>query len=189
MAVNNLPFPLVLILFLVLFFKASANTSKGSSQDLVQTLCVHASYPDICLRTLSSYAGQANTPKDLAEAAVQVSLKRATKLSGYLGNLQSGSQKEQGALRDCVEQITGSVDELSKTLTELQHLHSSTFGWQMSNAQTWVSAALTDDDTCLDGFKEVKSRVRSDVKRKVTDVARVTSNALYLINRLDETRV
>ncbi|CAF2380530.1 unnamed protein product [Brassica napus] len=24
--------------------------------------------------------------------------------------------------------------------------------WKMSNVQTWVSAALTDETTCLDGF-------------------------------------
>ncbi|KAJ6993524.1 hypothetical protein NC653_016609 [Populus alba x Populus x berolinensis] len=58
----------------------------------------------------------------------------------------------------------------------------------MSNAQTWVSAALTNEDTCLDGFHEVESKAKDDVKRKITNVARVTSNALYMINRLDESR-
>ncbi|KAJ1384500.1 Invertase/pectin methylesterase inhibitor domain superfamily [Sesbania bispinosa] len=44
----------------------------------------------------------------------------------------------------------------------------------MSNAITRVSAALTDGDTCLD------VNVRPGVKRRVTDLARVTSNALYI---------
>lgn len=56
----------------------------------------------------------------------------------------------------------------------------------MSNAETWVSAALTNEDTCLDGFEGVESKVKSDVKRKIRNMARVTSNALYMINRLDE---
>jgi hypothetical protein len=60
----------------------------------------------------------------------------------------------------------------------LRHLRPETFRWQMSNALTWVSAALTDGDTCLDG------NVRPDVKKRVTDLARVTSNALYMINRV-----
>lgn len=78
------------------------------------------------------------------------------------------------------------MDELSKTLSELQHLRTgASYRWQMSNAETWVSAALTNEDTCLDGFRDVDGKVRSDVKRKITNVARVTSNALYLINRLD----
>lgn len=55
----------------------------------------------------------------------------------------------------------------------------------MGNAQTWVSAALTNEDTCLDGFKEVDGEVKSDVKKRISKVARVTSNALCFINRLD----
>ncbi|KAJ6993522.1 pectinesterase inhibitor 3 [Populus alba x Populus x berolinensis] len=133
--------------------------------------------------------GPANTPRDLAQAAVKVSIARARKVSNYLSTLSGLKKKrERVALSDCVEQIYDSVDELSKTLRELKHLREETFRWQMSNAQTWVSAALTNEDTCLDGFHEVESKAKDDVKRKITNVARVTSNALYMINRLDESR-
>lgn len=193
MAVN---FPFSLLLLLALFLSLSSQThSAGPNKprdDLVRSSCVHASYPDICLRTLSSYDGPANTPRDLAQAAVKVSLTRARKVSGYLTTVRSGSKREQSALRDCVDQVGDSVDELSKTLSELQHIRTGgggvTFRWQMSNAETWVSAALTNEDTCLDGFREIDGKVRVDVRRKITNVARVTSNALYLINRLDQTR-
>ncbi|KAA8534744.1 hypothetical protein F0562_029814 [Nyssa sinensis] len=181
---------LLLALFLSLSSEHHYATAKSpdASQDLVRSSCVHASYPNICLRTLSSYTGPAKTPRDVAQAAVKVSLSRARKVSGFLAGLRSGSKREQAALSDCIEQIAESVDELSNTLKELKHLRSGTFRWQMSNAETWVSAALTNEDTCLDGFREIDGKVRSDVKRKITNVARVTSNALYLINRLDQTR-
>lgn len=58
------------------------------------------------------------------------------------------------------------------------------FRWHLSNAETWVSAALTNEDTCLDGFQGVDGVVKADVRRKISRVARVTSNALSLINRL-----
>ncbi|KAE8680710.1 Peptide deformylase 1B [Hibiscus syriacus] len=45
------------------------------------------------------------------------------------------------ALSDCVDQISESMDELSKTLQKLKHLRRETFGFQTSNAQTWVGAA------------------------------------------------
>ncbi|KAH7851845.1 hypothetical protein Vadar_017240 [Vaccinium darrowii] len=181
----NLPLSLLLLFSLSSFQTLSAKPRD----DLVRSSCVHASYPDICLRTLSSYDGPANTPRDLAQAAVKVSLTRARKVSDYLTTVRSANKREQSALKDCVEQVGDSVDELSKTLSELQHLRTggsgASYRWQMSNAETWVSAALTNEDTCLDGFRDVDGKVRSDVKRKITNVARVTSNALYLINRLD----
>ncbi|KAK9274912.1 hypothetical protein L1049_022167 [Liquidambar formosana] len=189
------PFSLLTFLFLSLSVSSLSHFATArkptNSKDLVRSSCVHASYPNICLRTLSSYSGPARTPGDLAQAAVKVSLSRAHKVSTYLtqtAGLKKGSKGEQAALRDCVEQISDSVDELRKTLSELQHLRKGTFRWQMSNAETWVSAALTNEDTCLDGFHDVMSTVKTDVKKKVRNVAKVTSNALYLINRLDESR-
>ncbi|KAK3034530.1 hypothetical protein RJ639_032519 [Escallonia herrerae] len=184
------PFSLLLLaLLLSLDLSPSAAAKNPTSPgDLVRSSCVHASYPTICLRTLSTYAGPAQTPAELAQAAVRVSLSRANKASGFLTTLRTSSKREAGVLSDCLSQMSDSVDELGRTLSELKHLRSGTFRWQMSNVETWVSAALTNEDTCLDGFKEVDGKVRSDVKRKITNVAKVTSNALYLINRLDQTR-
>ncbi|KAH9652851.1 Pectinesterase inhibitor 3 [Citrus sinensis] len=186
------------LITLFLLLSCSAAGSKhghGEPHDLVRSSCAHASYPAVCLRTLSSYKGAAETPRDLAQAAVNVSLSRASKVSAYLSQVSSNvnkgkstNKRERLALSDCVEQISDSVEDLSKTLNELKHLKGDTFSWQMSNAETWVSSALTDEDTCLDGFEDVDSKVKSDVKRKISNVARVTSNALYMLTRLDKSR-
>ncbi|KAL0410384.1 UNVERIFIED_CONTAM: Pectinesterase inhibitor 3 [Sesamum latifolium] len=166
---------------------STTHAAEAPKHDLVRRSCVHASYPEICLRTLSSYGGAASTPRDLAQAAVRVSLAHVRRASEFLSQLKVRGKREQGALSDCVDQMGDSVEELSKTLAALEHLRrGADFRWQMSNAETWVSAALTNEDTCLDGFKEIDGKVRSDVRRKITNVARVTSNALYLINLLDD---
>ncbi|XP_047946385.1 pectinesterase inhibitor 3 [Salvia hispanica] len=184
------PPPLLLSLLLTLLISSAAASPK---HDLVRRSCVHASYPDVCLRTLSSSSssGAAATPRDLAQAAVRVSLAHVRKAAEYLAALRgSVARREQGALGDCVEQMADTVDELRKTMAALRQLRrgggGAEFRWQMSNAETWVSAALTDEETCLDGFKEIGGEVRADVRKKVTNVARVTSNALYLINLLDD---
>lgn len=157
--------------------------------DLVRSSCSHARYPELCLRTLSSYTGPTDNPRDVARAALKISLARARRASSYLSGQASSfkSRRERGALADCLEQMSDSVDELRRSLAELKHLRGGEeLRWQLSNAETWVSAALTNEDTCLDGFQEADGKVKDDVRRKISDVARVTSNALYLINRLDE---
>ncbi|KAI3694441.1 hypothetical protein L1987_77406 [Smallanthus sonchifolius] len=169
-----------------IIFTLASSTTVTPSSDLVRSSCLHATFPKVCIHTLSLYKGPAATPRELAQAAIKVSISRATKASEYLSGLQKeADRKEKGALKDCASQIADSVDDLRNTLSELKELRRGTFRWQMSNAKTWVSAALTNEDTCLDGFKEIEGSVRSDIKRKVTNVAKVTSNALYLINRLD----
>lgn len=187
----TLKLKLTTILFLYFFstFTYASTTAHNKAQDLVHSSCVHTRYPKLCLRTLSNYTGPANSPLDIARAALRVSLAHARKTSKYLrgSNSKGGahsnslSKRQRAALSDCKEQIGDSVDELQKSLEELQHLRPETFRLQMSNALTWVSAALTDGDTCLDD-----GNVRVDVKRRVTDVARVTSNALYMINRVGQ---
>lgn len=78
--------------------------------------------------------------------------------------------------------------ELQDSLDAMAHLDddSSNFDrdFQISNIKTWVSAAITNDQTCYDEFDEmnVDPTVRDQVRRSVLNVARKTSNALYFIN-------
>ncbi|KAH9314044.1 hypothetical protein KI387_022671, partial [Taxus chinensis] len=44
-----------------------------------------------------------------------------------------------------------------QSLAELKHLRPGTFTFQMSNVQTWMSAALTNEDSCLNGFQGVRN--------------------------------
>ncbi|XP_076955392.1 pectinesterase inhibitor 3-like [Bidens hawaiensis] len=133
------------------------------SLDLVQSSCMHATFPKVCNHTLSIYNGPVTTPHELALAAIRVSISQATKTSIYLlGIRKETDQREKGVVNDCASQIADSVDDLRKTLGELKELRRGTFRWQMSNAETWVSAALTDEDTCLDecSIKEgIKARL------------------------------
>ncbi|KAE8698411.1 ARM repeat superfamily protein isoform 1 [Hibiscus syriacus] len=174
-------FILTVFLFPLLSATVTAASKHGAPQDPVRSACIHASYPGLCLRMLSSYSGSANTPRVLAQAAVKVSLSCARKLSSYLTTVTvtGKSKRERAAVSDCMEQVAKSVDELSKTLGELRRLRGETFEFHMSNAQTWVNAALTNKDTCLNEFEGV------DGKKMIMSVAKVTSNALYMINRLD----
>ena len=55
--------------------------------------------------------------------------------------------------------------------------------FQLSNVQTWMSAALTNEDTCTDGFEDVgECPVKDEVFDKVVIVKEYTSNALALVN-------
>ncbi|KAK4756631.1 hypothetical protein SAY87_006758 [Trapa incisa] len=188
------------LLLLFLLHSAAANPSRHrhrhrhrAPQQLILSSCIHARYPNLCLRSLSSYSGPAS-PRCIARAAVRASLSRARSVSYFLRTRVPGrdhlSKLERVALNDCIEQISDAVFELRRTLGELQHLKlgEPTFGWRLSNAETWASAALTDEDTCLDGFDETDGLVKTQVRRKINRVARLTSNALYMINRLDDRR-
>jgi pectinesterase inhibitor-like protein len=81
-----------------------------------------------------------------------------------------------------------SLDSLNQSVRELGsigHAVGEDFVWRMSNVQTWVSAALTDDNTCLDGFAgpSMNGNVKAAIKNRIVNLTQVTSNALALVNR------
>ena len=96
--------------------------------------------------------------------------------------------REYQALRDCVDNMGDTVDQLTRSIRELGRTGQAAgqnFMWHMSNVQTWVSAALTDENTCVDGFAGhvMDGNVKAAIRRRVVSVAQVTSNALALVNR------
>lgn len=54
----------------------------------------------------------------------------------------------------------------------------------MGNVKTWVSAALTDEDTCMDGFEENVGKMKETIRGYIVNVAELTSNALALISNI-----
>jgi len=65
--------------------------------------------------------------------------------------------------------------------------------FEISNVQTWMSAGITNQDTCVDGFRDEADvggggggEVERDVSGKVGEVMKLISNALALVNSYAE---
>ncbi|CAA6663311.1 unnamed protein product [Spirodela intermedia] len=60
------------------------------------------------------------------------------------------------------------------------------YAWRLSNLQTWVSAALTNEITCLDGVTRarVDPVVKATICGRIIGLKQMTSNALAFINHL-----
>ncbi|KAJ8772120.1 hypothetical protein K2173_027297 [Erythroxylum novogranatense] len=96
---------------------------------------------------------------------------------------QNLTTKETNAIRDCVENMKGSVSELKQSLVAMEDLKGPDFETQISNIQTWVSAALTNEDTCMDGFegKAMNGKIKDTESNYIEKVAQLMSNALTLM--------
>ncbi|CAN8291836.1 unnamed protein product [Cochlearia groenlandica] len=191
------------LLFLSILTVHSQEDDDGS--DFVRTSCDTTLYPDLCFSSLSSFSSSVhNDPSLLARAAISVTLTNTLDLATYLSNLTTRhvstySSSENGAhptaaavFRDCFENLKDAVDEMRDSMKQMREIVSSTgsvgpsFRFQMSNVQTWLSAALTEEETCTDGFKDVRddeANKKDEVCARVDEVKKFTSNALALVNR------
>ncbi|KAB1224351.1 21 kDa protein [Morella rubra] len=76
------------------------------------------------------------------------SLSLLLKLSKQKGLTRS----EAVVIKDCIENTKDAIDELKESLDAMGHLRGSNLKFQIVDIKTWVSAALTDENTCTDGF-------------------------------------
>ncbi|KAF8040183.1 hypothetical protein BT93_B2421 [Corymbia citriodora subsp. variegata] len=192
---------LALLLLHIVPILAAASPDNGT--DFIRASCSETLYPDVCYSSLSTYNGSIQqSPGQLARAAVAVSLASAQKMAAYLANLSRSHADEPGAeaqsasaaLRDCLTNMGDAVGEMRGSLKQMRQLgevggsggggaSQEGFRFQMSNVQTWMSAALTDEETCTDGFEDVPDgEMKSDVCDRAGELKKVTSNALALVN-------
>ncbi|XP_059624832.1 21 kDa protein-like [Cornus florida] len=176
--------PLILCLLYISGTAASANFIKAS--------CSATAYPAVCVQSLSVFATTIQkSPRQLAQTALSVSLARAQSTKSFVTKLtkfKGLKAREYEAIKDCLEEMGDTVDRLSKSVLELKRVGKARgpdFLWHLSNVDTWVSAAITDGNTCMDGFagRAMDGRIKTSIRARVTNVAQVTSNALALINQ------
>ncbi|KAK8690537.1 hypothetical protein V6N13_074070 [Hibiscus sabdariffa] len=159
-----------------------------SSTQFIKTSCSSTRYPDLCCATLLSQASTIQTsPRLIVHAALNVALSNAKTTTASMVKLsktQGLQPKQTSAMQDCLEVLSDTEDELTKSIGEMDKINSSNAGLTINNIQTWVSAALTDEDTCSDVFegKSISSNAKTSVKSQLLTVAHLTSNALALIN-------
>nr|GMC49620.1 21 kDa protein-like [Ipomoea batatas]GMC61907.1 21 kDa protein-like [Ipomoea batatas] len=178
----------------IFYFSGTAESAAAATvaTSFIKTSCKATTYPDLCVTSLAAYGPTIKkSPQQLVQTALSVSLDRAQSTKGFVDKLckfKGLKRREYGALKDCLDEMSDSVDRLSKSVRELKNMgraRSQDFQWHISNAQTWISAALTDENTCTDGFagRALNGKIKASIRARVTNVAQVTSNALALINQ------
>lgn len=173
----------------------TSTTAKSNSlkiyKNFIKTSCNSTLYPALCYKYLSSHSSTIKTDSvKLCNTALTVNLKAANKTSALVTSMaKKGGLRpsEKAVIEDCNEEIDDCVDELRKASNVLDNLRDALNKEdQMADIKTWVSAAMTDEDTCMDEFEEnnVRESVKNKIKKSIVDLRQITSNSLALINRL-----
>ncbi|KAJ4867261.1 Plant invertase/pectin methylesterase inhibitor superfamily protein [Raphanus sativus] len=156
----------------------------------VKNACSVTQYQQLCFRTLWPFAVVAeNNSSKWARAGVAVTITDTKQILRLLLKTRSLAvgKRERVALSDCRELFVDSLGNLYKSLALLRKLDAdSEFQQQMSDLATWLSSALTDEDTCLDGFEEtsISSWTVRMIRRRASRCMQLCSNALALLNKL-----
>ncbi|GJY03480.1 pectinesterase inhibitor 10-like protein [Tanacetum coccineum] len=153
---------LALIILLLSFSINLISALEKTSLEFIRTSCGLTTYPTLCFNSLSSKAGAIQTsPKLLAQTALSVSLDTTITTSSSMVKL---SQVHGMAPRWLPEKDIASQRKDCLVLL---------------SDYTWISSALTDEDTCSEGFAN-DPKMKNVVRGKIVNVVHLTSNALGL---------
>jgi len=169
----------------------SNSTNTNDFKTYIRNSCNSTTYPYICYKSLSPYASKIEAdPLKLCNTSLSVALNAARDASSAISKLLNNDDNKLSSIgeevvQDCFGNVKDSIEQLQDSLDAMAHLDADfDREFQISNIKTWVSSAITNDQTCYDGFDDmnVDSTLGDKIRRRVLNVARKTSNALYFIN-------
>ncbi|XP_043716661.1 probable pectinesterase/pectinesterase inhibitor 61 [Telopea speciosissima] len=178
-------------LVVVLRPKASgepAHAIRGKPTQSISKACSKTRYPDLCVNSLVDFPGALNAgQRDLVHISVNMTLQRIGKALydvSDIGNLQM-DVLVRSAYQDCLELLEESVDQLSRSLMSVAPpAEGNGRGGPVGSTQdvmTWLSAALTNQDTCTEGFDDVSGGyVKDQMSAKLKDLSELVSNCLAI---------
>ena len=86
------------------------------------------------------------------------------------------------ALEDCTQLFDLTLDELSKSLSNVT---ANSLKWRQAvDIQTWLSAALTNQATCIQSLQEASGSLQNILTKNVLNMSRVVSNSLALTKNI-----
>lgn len=150
-------------------------SSTNSAESTLRAVCNVTRYPNSCFSSLNSPTAD---PEAIFKLSLRVSIAELLKLSS---SLKAVDPKE-AALSDCQGQIEEALSQLNDSVSamEVGPGEKMLTEEKIRDVQTWISAAVTDQDTCLDGLEEMGSTVVDEVKKKMQRSKEYTSNALAI---------
>ncbi|XP_021283264.1 putative pectinesterase/pectinesterase inhibitor 22 [Herrania umbratica] len=185
---------LLLILLMLPSFEAITDATPSTEQNLttqplIIQACIGVDNHDLCLSNIQAELQSLGpqTPSSVLHAALRASLNEArqaietmTKFTGL-----SVSYREQIAIEDCQELLDFSVSELAWSLAEMKKIRDGDRNAQYEgNLKAWLSAALSNQDTCLEGFEGTDHHLESFIRGSLKQVTQLIGNVLAMYTQL-----
>ncbi|XP_076891447.1 pectinesterase inhibitor 9-like [Bidens hawaiensis] len=191
---SHLVLHLLLISFTIFGFSPIVE-SRSRARMYLELQCRSALYRDLCVQTLLPYVTKTGLPDPqlLAQISLASCLSKARFTKTYL-NMAAKKLNETNnigndqAVEECLRQINDGVSQITQSFKELQQIRKDgdeNFGWHESNVVSWVSAALTGTETCVDGILAggVGKGEQAMIKARVVNVKQLASNSLAMFSR------
>ncbi|KAK1295011.1 putative pectinesterase/pectinesterase inhibitor 28 [Acorus calamus] len=180
---------LIVIVIAVVVGVSHNHHSKGSSDGpspsvkAIQAICQPTDYKEACESSLTAVAGSNTTdPKDLVKLSFKVALDRIRDAANHSSVLQKLKQDPRTvqALENCRELMDYAIDDLKGSIEKLGGFDLTKLDRLMEDLSVWLSASITYQETCLDGFENTTGDAEESMRKVMKTGMELSSNTLAI---------
>ncbi|KAJ8766389.1 hypothetical protein K2173_022448 [Erythroxylum novogranatense] len=157
-----------------------------TSNKAIESICQPTNYKETCENSLKKAAGNVTDPQKLVligfQAAIEA-LEEATKNSSTVKELALDPMAKQ-ALDNCEELLDNAIEDLRNSFNSLGEFHFEKMDEFVESLRIWLSATITYQQTCLDGFENTTGEAGHRMKEILVASGQLTSNALAMVTGL-----
>ncbi|PKI51485.1 hypothetical protein CRG98_028045 [Punica granatum] len=165
------------------------NKETPDLQLLLSQACNGVEDQDSCFSNMHRELENIGTrnPASVLNAALATTLDKTKQAINMITRFTalSVNYREQVAIDDCKELLDFSVSELAWSLGEMKRIRAGDENVHYEgNLKAWLSAALSNQDTCIEGFEGTDGRVENFIRGSLKQVTQLISNVLALYTQL-----
>lgn len=152
----------------------------------ISRTCSKTRFPSLCVNSLLDFPGSLNaSEQDLVHISFNMTLQHISKALYFSSGISYFQMDPhvRSAYDDCVELLDDSVEALSRALTSVVPSDGTAKqlnGGSIQDVMTWLSAALTNQDTCTEGFSDLRGNVKDQMGERLNDLSELVSNCLAI---------
>ncbi|KHN10485.1 probable pectinesterase/pectinesterase inhibitor 12 [Glycine soja] len=179
---------LFFLLFAIFFSHASAVNSSNASTTIhtnlssIKSFCTTTAYPEVCFNSLKLSISINISPNiiNYLRQSLQVAISETTKLSNLFHNVGHSKniiEKQRGSVQDCRELHQSTLASLKRSLSGIRSSNSK----NIVDARSYLSAALTNKNTCLEGLDSASGTMKPSLVKSVINTYKHVSNSLSML--------
>ncbi|PIA61290.1 hypothetical protein AQUCO_00300668v1 [Aquilegia coerulea] len=136
-------------------------------------------------------AEERKSPMSILHAALKMTMAEAQWAIAEVTKFTTLSinPREQIAVEDCMELLDYSVAELAWSMHEMEKIENGSIVHHQENLRAWLSAALSNQDTCLEGFEGTPGRIENFIRGSLRQVTQLIGNVLTMYNSMHSVKV
>ncbi|GFQ04102.1 probable pectinesterase/pectinesterase inhibitor 58, partial [Phtheirospermum japonicum] len=153
-----------------------------TSTKAVDAVCTPTDYKETCQKSLA----HANTtdPRELIEVAFKATINDFAGVVKDSALLKEAAKDEstKDAFNVCEEVLGTAVDDLTRSVEKISELDTSKMTEFVEDLKTWLSAVITNQETCIDAFENTTGDTGEKMKTLLKTAREMSSNGLAMVS-------